>query len=121
MVRDPVALHILPGGRREPGETLHQTLRREVLEETGWGLEEPSLLGVRHFRHLQPKPPRYAQPYPDFFQAVYVAHAGGFDPDAREADGYELGAGFRSLAEVRRLALPPNERVFLRAALERCA
>lgn len=27
--------HILPGGRREPGELLEQTLRREVLEETG--------------------------------------------------------------------------------------
>jgi ADP-ribose pyrophosphatase YjhB (NUDIX family) len=117
VVRDPTAEHILPGGRREAGETLRQTLQREVLEETGWALGEPRLLGFKHFRHLQPKPAGYAHPYPDFFQAVYVAEARGFDPGAREADGYELGAGFRPLVEVERLSLPPNERVFLRAAL----
>jgi ADP-ribose pyrophosphatase YjhB (NUDIX family) len=117
VVRDPTAEHILPGGRREAGETLRQTIQREVLEETGWALGEPRLLGFKHFRHLQPKPAGYAHPYPDFFQAVYVAEARGFDPGARETDGYELDAGFRPLAEVERLGLPPNERVFPRAAL----
>jgi 8-oxo-dGTP pyrophosphatase MutT (NUDIX family) len=119
VVRDPGAVHILPGGRREPGETLLETLRREVLEETGWTLDEPKLLGVRHFRHLQPKPAGYAHPYPDFFQAVYTADADGFHPARRETDGFELGSGFRPLAEVWRLELPPNERLFLSAALAR--
>src|SRR3954471_15177305 len=30
-LRDPVGAHVLPGGRREPGETLE----REMLDETG--------------------------------------------------------------------------------------
>src|SRR4029079_10230696 len=36
VVRAPEGLHLLPGGRREPGEGLVETLTREVLEETGW-------------------------------------------------------------------------------------
>jgi 8-oxo-dGTP pyrophosphatase MutT (NUDIX family) len=46
VVRDPTGVHILPGGRRKPGETLAQTVRREVLEETGWVIGPPQLLGV---------------------------------------------------------------------------
>src|SRR4051812_32517131 len=55
VVRDPVSVHILPGGRRESGETLMQTLEREVLEETGWSIREPRLIGLAHFQHLTPK------------------------------------------------------------------
>jgi len=57
VLRDRDGLHILPGGRREPGETIEETLRREVLEETGWTLRAPTLLGFLHFHHLSPRPP----------------------------------------------------------------
>jgi ADP-ribose pyrophosphatase YjhB (NUDIX family) len=116
VVRDPGSVHILPGGRRQAGESLEQTLRRELLEETGWAIGEPHLLGVRHF-HPQSRTPA-AQPYPDFFQVVFVARAQSFHPEARECGGYELGAAFQPLADVRRLPLPPNERLFLHAALQ---
>lgn len=116
-VRDPTGVHILPGGRRQAGETPEQTVRREVLEETGWVIDPPRLLGAKHFRHLTPKPSGYRYPYPDFFQVVYVAQAHRFDPGGREAGGYELGAEFRPTAEVQRLPLLPSERVFLTAAL----
>jgi ADP-ribose pyrophosphatase YjhB (NUDIX family) len=117
VVRDPTGLHILPGGRRQAGETLEQTVRREVLEETGWVIDPPRLLGVKHFRHLGPKPAGYRYVYPDFFQVVYGAQAHRFDPGGRETDGYELGAEFQPTAVVQRLPLYPSERVFLTAAL----
>jgi ADP-ribose pyrophosphatase YjhB (NUDIX family) len=116
VVRDPTSVHILPGGRRQAGETLEQTVRREVLEETGWVIDPPSLLGVKHFRHLGPKPPAYPYAYPDFFQVVYAAQAHRFDPGGREPDGYELGAEFQPIAKVQRLPLLRSERVFLTAA-----
>jgi 8-oxo-dGTP diphosphatase len=120
VVRDPVSVHILPGGRRQAGESLEQTLRRELLEETGWAIDEPHLLGIKHFRHRNPKPAGFPYPdylYPDFFQAVYVAHARSFHPAARELGGYELGAAFHPVADVQHLALSPSEHLFLGAAL----
>jgi ADP-ribose pyrophosphatase YjhB (NUDIX family) len=117
VVRDPTGVHILPGGRRQAGETLERTVRREVLEETGWAIDPPRLLGVKHFRHLTPKPAGYSYPYPDFFQIVYAAQAHRFDPDGRETDGYELGAEFQPTAQVQRLPLPRSELIFLAAAL----
>lgn len=120
VVQDPGGVHILPGGRREPGESLEQALRRELLEETGWAIGDPKLLGVKRFRHRDPKPADFAYPdylYPEFYQAVHVARAKSFHPEARELDGYELAADYQPIADAERLALPPNERLFLRAAL----
>ena len=88
-----------------------------MLEATGWAIDPPRLLGVKHFHHLTPEPSGYPYPYPDFFQVVYAAQARRFDPDGRETDGYELGAKFQPIAEVQRLPLLPSERVFLSAAL----
>jgi ADP-ribose pyrophosphatase YjhB (NUDIX family) len=114
VVRDPGSVHILPGGRRQAGEWLTQTLRRELLEETGWAIHQPYLLGVRHFHHCRTPA---GHPTPDFFQAVFAAHAKSSHPGAREVGGYELDAAFRPLADVRRLPLPANQRLFLHAAL----
>jgi ADP-ribose pyrophosphatase YjhB (NUDIX family) len=117
VVRDPVGVHILPGGRREPDETLEQTVHREVLEETGWAVAVLGLLGVLRFRHRSPKPAGYAYPYPEFYQAVYRANAASFHAQARQGGGYELTAGFQPVPAVRHLALTPGEQVLLRAAL----
>jgi ADP-ribose pyrophosphatase YjhB (NUDIX family) len=117
VVRDPVSVHILPGGRREPGETLMQTLEREVLEETGWTMRDARLLGLAHFQHLAPKPAEYRYPYPDFLHLVYVATADHYDAAQREADAYELEAGFQPLSAVATLPISQGERVLLQAAL----
>jgi len=117
VVRDPISVHILPGGRREPGETLMQTLEREVLEETGWSIREPRLIGLAHFQHLTPRPDDYRYPYPDFLHLVYVATAERYDAAQREVDGYELEAGFQPIATVADLPISQGERTLLQAAI----
>jgi 8-oxo-dGTP pyrophosphatase MutT (NUDIX family) len=118
VVRDPVSVHILPGGRREPGETLLQTLEREVLEETGWTIQLPWLIGLAHFQHLTPKPKDNRYPYPDFLHLVYVATVDRYDAAQREVDGYELEAGFQPLATVAALPISQGERALLRAMIQ---
>jgi ADP-ribose pyrophosphatase YjhB (NUDIX family) len=115
-ITSPDREHILPGGRREPGESLTETLRRETLEETGWSLTSLRLLGFKHFHHLGPRPNGYVYPYPDFLQIVYTAVAEAYHPDQREVDGYELDARFLPITEIRALPLSPIQRMFLDAA-----
>jgi 8-oxo-dGTP diphosphatase len=42
--RDGEVLYLFPGGGHEPGETMAETARREVLEETGLAVETERLL-----------------------------------------------------------------------------
>jgi 8-oxo-dGTP pyrophosphatase MutT (NUDIX family) len=109
--------HILPGGRREAGEVPEATLRREVREETGWAIGRPTVIGFMHYHHLNPRPPDYAYPYPDFCQIVYAAWAVEFDESAVLADEYVMGTESVPVVDVRRMVLSQREHYLLEAAL----
>lgn len=118
VMRNHDSTHIAPGGRREKGERLEDTVRREVLEEAGWTIH-PALLGFMHFHHLAPKPEGYVFPHPDFLQVVYMAQAETYCPDAKLPDDYEIETTYLPLAAVHSLPLTDSEQVYLAAALER--
>jgi 8-oxo-dGTP diphosphatase len=63
----------IPGGHVEPGEHPEETVRREVLEETGAMLGDLHLLGYQRLRLLGPAPADYGYPYPDCYQVFYWA------------------------------------------------
>lgn len=109
--------HVLPGGRREHGETLLETLHREILEETGWTVVNPQMIGAIHFQHLAPKPDNYPFPYPEFMQIVYRGEAAAYDVYGKIPDDYEQSAEFRPVTEIETLPLTLRDRFFLKLAL----
>jgi 8-oxo-dGTP pyrophosphatase MutT (NUDIX family) len=120
VLHEPGGKHaIIPGGRREPGESPEETLRREVLEETGWTLGAIAPLGFLHLRNLGPQPPGHPYPYPDAFQIIRLAEAGVFRPEALIYDEWVADSGFIPVGQVRGLAIRAGERALLEAALLR--
>ncbi len=110
--------HILPWGRREPDEPLSDTLRREIMEETGCALESSAYIGFLHMRHLTPRPDGYRYPYPDFLQLVYAVKGTVVTQEFDDPDGWEEAVEFvppEKLA-IRRLA--SDQRCFLDRAVE---
>jgi 8-oxo-dGTP pyrophosphatase MutT (NUDIX family) len=111
-------VYILPGGRVEEGESLTDTLEREVLEETGWTLSGMKPLGFMYFHHLSPKPPDYKYPYPDFLWPVYTAEAGEFKPEAIMPDDFVYDSAFHPCDEVRKMPVTEGELLLLDAAIK---
>jgi 8-oxo-dGTP pyrophosphatase MutT (NUDIX family) len=117
VLRNPGGMHIYPGGRREPGESSDQALRREVREETGLAIDIVAPLGFVHYQHLNPRPAGYAYPYPDFLNTFHVSRARAPLPSDAARDEYEIEAQFRPLADARALDLPAHQRLLLDAAI----
>lgn len=111
------ALHVEPGGGREPGETVEETVRRELVEECGWRVGGLKPLGVHHFRHLGAPPEGTRFPWADFLHPLFVAEGVAYDRRGLKRAG-EIEAG-SSLVPISRAIdqLSGRERVLLEAAL----
>lgn len=116
LVQDRDGVHIIPGGKLEPGETPEEAMRREVIEETGWGLEFCTQIGLLHFTHVSAMSEGQTI-QPDFLQVVYAAVSGKYHPDLREADGYEIGSEFVSIDQVRQMSLGTGQPTYIEAAI----
>ncbi len=109
---------VVPGGRREAGEAIEATLRREIVEETGWQIVRPAYLGFVHYHHLGPRPAGFTYLYPDFLQLIYVARAGRFTPQATINDEYVVASSFVPLQAARQLKMSRSQQVLLEAAVK---
>ena len=117
VMRNLDEVHVLPGGQRERDETLLQTAKREVLEETGWEIAIGEMVGFIHLRHLGRKPPDFPYLYPDFVQVVYESEAVCHEPGSMVPDGYEIEGKFYAVPEARGLDLVLAGTLFLDAAV----
>ena len=117
LVQDPDESHIIPGGRLEPGETIEDAMRREVIEESGWSLAFCKPIGVLHFTHISTMSEGQTV-LPDFLQVVYAGIPDEYHPELMEADGYEIGTEFVSIDQVRQMDLGSGQLMFLETAVK---
>jgi 8-oxo-dGTP pyrophosphatase MutT (NUDIX family) len=116
VLRNADGVHALPGGRREPDETLQETLCRELREEIGCRVTTSQPFGLLHFHHLTGKPSVYPYPYPDFLQVVFAVR-GTPDEPSGTPDPYETSVEFVALSRLGSIELPAYQRLLVRSAL----
>jgi len=115
--RDGLA-HVTPGGRRESGQTLEATLRREVVEECGWTLGPVRMFGFQFFEHLGEVPDAELPiPHPEFVNLLFAAPAESHHPERMDLSQIEESAALVSMADAF-AAILPGQRAILAAAIE---
>jgi 8-oxo-dGTP pyrophosphatase MutT (NUDIX family) len=109
---------VIPGGRREPGETTVAAIQRELLEETGWVVGNLRPFAFLHFHYETPRPSHVIRIfYPDFIWHIFLAEPVEYRASERVQDTSEviLEASFRPVSEVLKATLAPFQRALLAA------
>jgi ADP-ribose pyrophosphatase YjhB (NUDIX family) len=106
---------LMVGGRMEQGETVEQTLLREVAEETGWIARPIAVIGFIHVRHLDGQRPDWGRPAPHFLDPVFGVEALRYDPTLIGAD--DMNCRLVAMSEVEQFGLEEVNLTFLRQAL----
>lgn len=109
--------HVIPGGRREPGESLEDTLTREIREEVGCEIAPgPRPLGCIRLHNRLPRQDGSPYPYPDSLWVVYAATAlaGGTSPIG---DEWVHDPRFVDVGTLSALNVSPVELAFVEAAM----
>lgn len=109
--------HVIPGGRREPGESLEDTLAREIREEIGCEIApRPRRLGLIQLHDRLPRREGSPYPYPDSLWVVYAATAlPGGEPQSQ--DVWVRDPRFVEVNSLPTLKVSPVELAFVDAAL----
>ena len=101
VVQNPGGEHVLPGGRREAGESPEDSAHREVLEEAGWTIRDLAPLAALHLHYETPEPTNVGRIiYPDFIWQVFRATPREHVPSGRLHDDWEQDAYFRPVSEM---------------------
>lgn len=116
VMRDVDEQHILPGGRREKGESLEETVRRELFEESGYAVGELHPLGFVHLHRLLPVPEGDVYPHPDFFWLIRYADIGEYHADKRLDDLDLIEIEWMPIDKAAKLPLRYGQAMMLGAA-----
>ena len=117
VIKDPDGEHVLPGGRREAGESPEDAVKREVLEEAGWTLRELEPFAALHLHYETPRPTGVGRViYPDFIWQVFRAKPKDHVPDRRVIGDWEEDAYFRPVSAMIEV-VEPYQRLLLEASL----
>lgn len=101
LCRNDLGWRFLPGGTREPDETVEETARRELLEEAGARLDGPlRWIGASRADHHSPEPYRPHLPFPVSYWLCAVAEVSLVAAPSNPPDGEQV---------VEVLTLPPAE------------
>jgi 8-oxo-dGTP pyrophosphatase MutT (NUDIX family) len=112
--------HVEPGGGIEPGETIEQTVRREIAEECGWTVGALKPLGFHYVEPLTPKPPMTSRRWGPMVHLIFVTEGLSFSRAARDMTQIEIGSRLTPIGRALR-ELRDDEGALLRAAVERRA
>lgn len=89
--RNDLGWRFLPGGTREPGESIEETARRELLEEAGARLVGPmTWVGAHRAVHRRPEPYPAHLPHPISYWTNVVADVELIQEPTNPADGEQV-------------------------------